>query len=171
VAACEAALKDFFESKKSRVSRRLLEAAAAQHEALAVAMLHDVVPRCRSSRSDFLRVEALALLAALLRPAKARLGCISETNRMHLLVLFGMQNRTLGPYLTAINRIFISAINRILKGACVVQPNAAHLSMRGPAREGSRDRQIDERWRQTGRQACGWMGPIHLNWIERLARA
>jgi hypothetical protein len=34
---------------------------------------------------------------------------IAETNRMHL-VLFGMQNRTFGPYLAANNRILISVM-------------------------------------------------------------
>jgi hypothetical protein len=33
---------------------------------------------------------------------------IAETIRIHL-VLFGMQNRTLGPYLAAMHRILISA--------------------------------------------------------------
>jgi hypothetical protein len=32
---------------------------------------------------------------------------ITETNRIHL-VLFGVQNRTFGPYVTAINRVLIS---------------------------------------------------------------
>jgi hypothetical protein len=35
---------------------------------------------------------------------------ITETNRMHL-VLFGMQNRTFGPYLAAINRTLISVMS------------------------------------------------------------
>jgi hypothetical protein len=34
---------------------------------------------------------------------------ITETNRIHL-ALFGMQNRTFGPYLAAINRILISVV-------------------------------------------------------------
>jgi hypothetical protein len=34
---------------------------------------------------------------------------ITETNRMHS-VLFGMQNRTLRPYLTAMDRILISVM-------------------------------------------------------------
>jgi hypothetical protein len=34
---------------------------------------------------------------------------IPETNRIRL-ILFSMQNRTLGPYLAAINRIFISLV-------------------------------------------------------------
>jgi hypothetical protein len=36
------------------------------------------------------------------------LHAITETNRVYL-VLFGMQNRTFGPYLAAIHRILTSA--------------------------------------------------------------
>jgi hypothetical protein len=43
--------------------------------------------------------------------------CIAETNRIHL-VLFGMQNRTCGPYLAAIHRFLISImIGRGVNGA------------------------------------------------------
>jgi hypothetical protein len=35
--------------------------------------------------------------------------CFTESNRVHL-VLFGMQNRTLGPYLAAFDRILIAVM-------------------------------------------------------------
>jgi hypothetical protein len=41
--------------------------------------------------------------------------CVPGTNRIHS-VLFGTQNRTLGPYLTAINRILISALVSAVAG-------------------------------------------------------
>jgi hypothetical protein len=40
---------------------------------------------------------------------------ITEANRIHL-VLFGMQNRTCGPYLAANNRILISAMHGLRRG-------------------------------------------------------
>jgi hypothetical protein len=47
-------------------------------------------------------IRGFAAAALLLRQE-----CIAETNRIRL-VLFGMQNRTFGPYAAAINRILIS---------------------------------------------------------------
>jgi hypothetical protein len=57
---------------------------------------------------------------------------ITETNRIHL-VLFGMQNRTLGPYSAAINRIFISVMpstGRPLPNPIKVHPQSSTISTR-----------------------------------------
>jgi hypothetical protein len=45
----------------------------------------------------------------LKRACKVLISDITETNRIHM-VLFGMKNRTLGPYLAAINGFLISVM-------------------------------------------------------------
>jgi hypothetical protein len=49
---------------------------------------------------------------------------IIETSRMHL-VLFGMQNRTLGPYLAAIDRILISVMQGFYFGGFLLQASVS----------------------------------------------
>jgi hypothetical protein len=55
------------------------------------------------------------LRSAVWTPLEVSAGCAvvalsTESNRIHL-VLFGIQNRTFGPYLAAINRILVSVIS------------------------------------------------------------
>jgi hypothetical protein len=66
--------------------------------------------KVRDPKMDALRVDIDTVRGAFvfLQGAPCIL-CITETNWMHL-VLSGMQKRTLGPYLAAINRIIISHV-------------------------------------------------------------
>jgi hypothetical protein len=70
-----------------------------------------------ASREPFPQGDAAAKDAAPQTPTNADAAgddvpakrCAGDTNRNHL-ILFGMQNRTLSPYLAAINRILISLV-------------------------------------------------------------
>lgn len=79
VAALRRALADFFGSKKSRLSRKLLEGCLRAHPGAAAALLPDVLGAAEKGRTPYLRVEALALLSGMLRPPKVRCGvrCLS----------------------------------------------------------------------------------------------
>jgi hypothetical protein len=70
VAALRRALDDFFGSKKSRLPRKLLESCLRAHPQAAPQLLPDVLTRAAAARTPFLRAEALALLAHMLRPSK-----------------------------------------------------------------------------------------------------
>lgn len=72
VQALRRALDDFFGSKKSRVPRKLLEGCLSAHPAAAPQLLPDLLARAAAARTPFLRAEALALLAPLLRLPKVR---------------------------------------------------------------------------------------------------
>lgn len=71
-AALRRALDDFFGSKKSRLPRRLLEGCLRAHPRAAPQLLPDVLARAAAARTPFLRAEALALLAQMLRPPRVR---------------------------------------------------------------------------------------------------
>jgi hypothetical protein len=73
-AALRRALDDFFGSKKSRLPRKLLEGCLRAHPRAAPQLLPDVLARAAAARTPFLRAEALALLAQLLRPPKVKLN-------------------------------------------------------------------------------------------------
>jgi len=75
VAALRRALADFFGSKKSRLSRKLLEGCLRAHPGAAAALLPDVLAAAEKGRTPYLRAEALALLSGMLRPPKVR--CLS----------------------------------------------------------------------------------------------
>jgi hypothetical protein len=64
--------------------------------------------------------------------------CIAETNRIHL-VLFGVQNRTLRPYLTTIHRILILGMVPAAPLCCAVlwMPAYAKSSLSGRVQQGA----------------------------------
>lgn len=72
VRALQAALADFFSSKKCRLARPALEAFLRTVPAAAPAVLPDVIAAAGGARTTFLRTQALALLSAMLRPPKVR---------------------------------------------------------------------------------------------------
>lgn len=72
VAALHEALSDFFSSKKSRLPRPAVEAMLKEVPSASPALLPDAVDAAGSARTSFLKVEAFALVAVLLRPPKVQ---------------------------------------------------------------------------------------------------
>ena len=70
VMALRAAMEDFFDKKASRLSRKVLEDGLRAAPAAGAALLHLPLGRAASASTAYRRTEALAVLAALLRPAK-----------------------------------------------------------------------------------------------------
>jgi len=73
--AVEAAMTDYLDKKSSRLPRRLLEDALRAVPAAGPALLALPLGRAATATTAFRRTEALALLAAILRPSNVSTHC------------------------------------------------------------------------------------------------
>lgn len=78
VSSLRAALSDFFGSKKSRLTRPVMEAFLRAIPCAAASLLPHAISAASSARTSFLKVEAFALVTSLLRSPKDQSSRLSE---------------------------------------------------------------------------------------------